>query len=252
MNILITNDDGISSDGIKALEKELGKEHNTYLIAPLKERSVTSMALTIFQSMRVERVNDNHYIADGFPADCVNIGLYAEIFPKIDFVISGINRGVNMGYDMHYSGTVGAAKHGALHGLPSLAVSSGRIDPPDGYQKEAVLVSQFVRNYAKEIRSGEVWNMNFPPEISGHGGLDQLVFTKLGRRRYTEKYEKKNIIGGVSEFQLNGSLLGHDEEPGTDFEAYNLGKIPLTPLQLDLTQFTRLEDLKSRSNELLK
>ncbi len=245
MNILITNDDGISSDGIKALEKELGKNHNTFLIAPLKERSVTSMALTIFQSMRVEKVNDNHYIADGFPADCVNIGLYAEIFPKIDFVISGINRGVNMGYDMHYSGTVGAAKHGALHGLPSLAVSSGRIDPEDGYAKEAILVNEFITKHGSRILPGEVWNLNFPPEVLGKGGLDQLVFTKLGRRRYTEKYEKKNIIGGVSEFQLNGSLLGHDDEPGTDFEAYYAGKIPVTPIQLDLTQFSRLNVLKN-------
>lgn len=247
MNILITNDDGISSDGIKALERELGKSHNTYLIAPLKERSVTSMALTIFSPMRVERVNDNHYIADGFPADCVNIGLYAEIFPKIDFVISGVNRGVNMGYDMHYSGTVGAAKHGALHGIPSLAVSSGRIDPEDGYDREAKLVSEFLTQYASNIKSGEVWNLNFPPEIAGAGGLDQLVFAKLGRRRYTEKYEKKNIIGGVSEFQLNGSLLGHDAEAGTDFEAYDQGKIPVTPIQLDLTKFDRLAEIKAQN-----
>ncbi len=247
MNILITNDDGISSDGIKALEKELGRDHNTYLIAPLKERSVTSMALTVFSSMRVERVNDNHYIADGFPADCVNIGLYAEIFPKIDFVISGINRGVNMGYDMHYSGTVGAAKHGALHGYPSLAVSSGRIDPDDGYSREAILVNEFLKQHAIKIKAGEVWNMNFPPDIAGEGGLDQLIFTKLGRRRYTEKYEKESIIGGVSEFKLNGSLLGHDQDPGTDFEAYYLGKIPITPIQLDLTHFDRLNEIKKLS-----
>lgn len=246
MNLLITNDDGISSAGIKALERVLGKSYNTYLIAPLKERSVTSMALTVFQGMRVERINDNHYIADGFPADCVNIGLYAEIFPKIDFVISGINRGVNMGYDVHYSGTVGAAKHGALHGIPALAVSSGRIDPDDGYTKEAELVLTFLSKYKEKIQSGEVWNLNFPPEISGSGTINEIVFTRLGRRRYSEKYEKKQIIEGVSEFQLNGSLLGHDEETGTDFEAYNQGKLPVTPIQLDLTEKRRLTELQSK------
>ncbi|MDF3819697.1 5'/3'-nucleotidase SurE [Leptospira sp. 96542] len=243
MNILITNDDGISSSGIKALEHTLGKKYNTYLIAPLKERSVTSMALTVFQPMRVEKINDHHYIADGFPADCVNIGLYGEIFPKIDFVISGINRGVNMGYDVHYSGTVGAAKHGALHGIPSLAVSSGRIDPEDGYEREAILVANFLESYNNQIKAGEVWNLNFPEEISGTGTMRELAFVRLGRRRYTEKYDKIQIIGGVSEFQLNGSLLGHDDESGTDFEAYHLGKIPVTPIQLDLTSYTRLESL---------
>ncbi len=247
MNILITNDDGISSSGIKALETTLKSKHNTYLIAPLKERSVTSMCLTVFQSMRVERINDNHYVADGFPADCVNIGLYAEIFPKIDLVLSGINRGVNMGFDVHYSGTVGAAKHGALHGIPSLAVSSGRIDPQDGYEREAKLVLEFLEKWGSQILSGEVWNLNFPPDIAGLGGLDQLIFTRLGKRRYTEKYDKKSIIEGISEFQLNGSLLGHDVEPGTDFEAYYAGKIPVTPILLDMTERTRLVALQNQS-----
>jgi len=244
LNLLITNDDGISSSGIKALEEVLGHTHSTYLIAPLKERSVTSMCLTVFQSMRVERINDNHYIADGFPADCVNIGLYGDIFPKIDMVLSGINRGVNMGFDVHYSGTVGAAKHGALHGIPSIAISSGRIDPPDGYKREASLVSEFLDRYAKLLREGEVWNLNFPPEIGGGAGLDQLKLSKLGRRRYIEKYEKNSIIGGVSEFQLNGSLLGHENEAGTDFEAYYQNKIPLTPILLNMTETERLRELE--------
>jgi len=245
VKILITNDDGISSAGIKALERVLGREHETFLIAPLKERSVTSMCLTVFQPMRVEKINDNHFIADGFPADCVNIGLYAEIFPPVDLVLSGINRGVNMGFDVHYSGTVGAAKHGGLHGLPALAVSSGIIDPEDEYEREACLVSEFLGRFGGEIRGGEVWNINFPEKISGKGGLDQLVLTKLGRRRYTEKYDKKTIIAGVSEFQLNGSLLGHDAEPGTDFEAFYAGKIPLTPILLDMTEKNRLQELKN-------
>lgn len=244
MNILITNDDGISSSGIIALERVLGKKYQTFLIAPLKERSVTSMALTVFQSMRVEKINDNHYIADGFPVDCVNIGLYAEIFPKIDFVISGINRGVNMGYDVHYSGTVGAAKHGALHGIPSLAVSSGRIDPEDGYQKEAEFVLEFLESFVDAIHPGEIWNLNFPPQILDGLSLKDIRFSKLGRRRYTEQYEKNPIIAGVSEFRLNGSILGHDQELGTDFEAYYAGLVPLTPIQLDLTESVRLAELR--------
>ena len=89
--------------------------------------------------------------------------------------------------------------------------------------------------------------MNFPPEIAGNGGLDQLVFARLGRRRYTEKYDKKTIIGGVSEFQLNGSLLGHDQDAGTDFEAYYQGKLPVTPIQLDLTHYSRLDGIKKIS-----
>ncbi len=152
-----------------------------------------------------------------------------------------------MGFDVHYSGTVGAAKHGALHGIPSLAVSSGRIDPQDGYEREAKLVLEFLEKWGSQILSGEVWNLNFPPDIAGLGGLDQLIFTRLGKRRYTEKYDKKSIIEGISEFQLNGSLLGHDVEPGTDFEAYYAGKIPVTPILLDMTERTRLVALQNQS-----
>jgi 5'-nucleotidase len=240
MNILITNDDGISSQGILALERFLSRDHNTFLVAPLKEKSCTSMALTLFSGMRVEMVNENHYIVDGFPADCVNIGLYSGIFPKIDLVLSGINRGVNMGYDVHYSGTVGAAKHGALHGITSLAVSSVRIDPSDGYEREALLVRDFINQYFNKLNPATVYNINFPEKIKAPGDLTNLVWTKLGRRVYTENYIKNHIIGGVSEFTLNGSQLSFMEDPGSDFEAFEEGNIPISTVLLDLTDTKEL------------
>lgn len=235
MNILITNDDGISSAGILALERFLSRDHNTYLVAPLKEKSCTSMALTLFSGMRVEMVNENHYIADGYPADCVNIGLYSGIFPKIDLVLSGINRGVNMGYDVHYSGTVGAAKHGSLHGITSLSVSSSRIDPEDGYEREALLVRDFLNEYHHRLTPSTVYNINFPTDLRPPGDLSLLTWTHLGRRVYTENYEKKHIIGGVSEFILNGSELDFHADPGSDFEAFESGLIPISAVRLDLT-----------------
>ncbi|MCC5815747.1 MAG: 5'/3'-nucleotidase SurE [Leptospira sp.] len=240
MNILITNDDGISSQGILALERFLSRDHNTFLVAPLKEKSCTSMALTLFSGMRVEMVNESHYIVDGFPADCVNIGLYSGIFPKIDLVLSGINRGVNMGYDVHYSGTVGAAKHGALHGITSLAVSSVRIDPSDGYEREALLVRDFINQYYNKLTPATVYNINFPENINAPGDLTNLVWTKLGRRVYTENYVKNHIIGGVSEFTLNGSQLSFMDDPGSDFEAFEEGNIPISTVLLDLTDTKEL------------
>lgn len=241
MNILITNDDGISSQGILALERFLSRDHNTYLVAPLKEKSCTSMALTLFEGMRVERVNDNHYIVDGFPADCVNIGLYSGIFPEIDLVLSGINRGVNMGYDVHYSGTVGAAKHGALHGKLSISASSVRIDPADGYEREAILVRDFINEYATRLKNDIVYNLNFPEEIRGNKDLTELKWTYLGKRVYRENYIKKNIIGGVSEFTLNGSELDRMHEVGSDFEAFENGYIPISAVRLNMTHSEELE-----------
>lgn len=240
-NILITNDDGISSAGILALERFLSRDHNTYLVAPLKEKSCTSMALTLFSGMRVEMVNENHYIVDGYPADCVNIGLYGGIFPKIDLVLSGINRGVNMGYDVHYSGTVGAAKHGALHGITSLAVSSVRIDPADGYEREAILVRDFINTHLDRLRPATVYNMNFPETLADPGDLSLVEWTHLGKRMYTERYDKTHIIGGIHEFTLNGSVLDYVPEPGSDFAAFDAGRIPISTVLLDLTDSKELK-----------
>ncbi|TGK26367.1 5'/3'-nucleotidase SurE [Leptospira stimsonii] len=247
MNILITNDDGIASSGIKALEKVLQKEHNTFLIAPLRERSATSMALSIYDSMRVEKINDNHYIVDGYPADCVNIGLHGEIFPKIDLVLSGINRGVNMGHDVHYSGTVGAARHGAIHDRLALAVSSGNINRDYDYIQEAEFVLEFINGYSAVLKTGTVYNINIPPDFVS--SMENLRITKLGRRTYEDTYSKKNIIGGIADFYLGGSELGHFEEEGTDFSAFFSGLISLTPLSLDQTDSSLLKELSESVNK---
>ncbi|WP_061223501.1 5'/3'-nucleotidase SurE [Leptospira weilii] len=249
MNILITNDDGIASSGIKALEAILQKEHDTFLIAPLRERSATSMALSIYDSMRVERINDNHYIVDGYPADCVNIGLHGDIFPKIDFVLSGINRGVNLGHDIHYSGTVGAARHGAVHSRLSLAVSSGNVTKDYDYIREAEFVRHFINEYSSLLKVGIVYNMNIPFDFVS--SMEDLRITRLGKRTYEDTYSKKNIIGGIADFYLGGSELGHATEEGTDFTAFFSGKISLTPLSLDQTDFSLVRELSdSFSNRL--
>jgi 5'-nucleotidase len=242
MNILITNDDGISSAGIKALEKVLGKNHSTFLVAPLKEKSATSMALTIFDKMRVEKFNSNHYVVDGFPVDCVNIGLHGDIFPKIDLVISGINRGVNMGYDVHYSGTVGAARHAAIHKIKSIAVSSGNRNDSYDYISEAGDISKFIQDHYNNLTPGFIYNINFPVEYKPY---PELKSTKLGIRTYTDSYHKTNIYENISEYFLGGSELGSSITDDSDFLAYDLGYISITPISLETTAFSELEKIKN-------
>lgn len=245
MNILITNDDGISSNGILALEKVLSRKHQTFLIAPLKERSATSMGLSIYDSLRVEKVNENHIIVDGYPVDCANIGLHGGVFPKIDLVISGINRGVNMGHDVHYSGTVGAARHGAIHNRISLAVSSGIVDKTYDFLKEAELVFEIIEAWTKNFLPGTVYNINIPAKFES--SLSEIETVVLGKRTYVDTYHSNPIIGGISEFYLGGSELGYIQEEGTDFDAFFRGKIALTPLGLDQTDRKELEDFARKT-----
>lgn len=242
MNILITNDDGISSNGIIALEKVLSEKHETYLIAPLRERSATSMAITIFDSMRVEKINDRHFIVDGYPVDCVNIGLHGNIFPKIDLVISGINRGVNMGHDVHYSGTVGAARHAAVHNYPALAVSSGKREAGADYTSEAKLVLQIIEDSFHKLKRGIIYNINFPMSLKPYP--DSIRITTLGVRTYLDTYEKKPIYENIADYFLGGSELGQRVTSGSDFEAYELGNISITPILLNTTDFSEIQRAK--------
>ncbi|MCB1143094.1 MAG: 5'/3'-nucleotidase SurE [Leptospiraceae bacterium] len=243
MNILITNDDGISSNGIRALEKVLGKKHSTFLIAPLKEKSATSMALSIFDKLRVEKVMENHYIVDGFPVDCVNIGLHGNIFPKIDLVLSGINRGVNLGHDVHYSGTVGAARHGAIHDYMSIALSSGNIDKDYSYIPEAEMFLEILETKLDIFQKGIVYNINFP--VNFDSSPDKIKLTTLGKRVYYDTYEINSIYEGISDFFLGGSELGKVITPGSDFEAYEKGYVSITPISLYPSDYDEYKRLKS-------
>jgi 5'-nucleotidase len=244
MNVLITNDDGISSNGIKALEKILKQKFQTFLIAPLKEKSATSQALSIFDRLRVEKISSDHYIVDGFPVDCVNIGLHGKIFPEIDIVISGINRGVNMGNDVHYSGTVGAARHAAIHNKLSFAVSSGNISKECNYEAEATVILDLLANHLDSFQRGFVYNINFPKEWKKS---NPIKITKLGVRTYSDAYEANTIYENISEFYLGGSKLGHLILPGTDFEAFYSGHISVTPISLETTAFEEVIRLQDAS-----
>lgn len=242
MNVLITNDDGISSNGIITLEQVFKKKHKTFLIAPLRERSVTSQALSVIERLRVEKVYDDHYIVDGYPADCVNIGLFGNIFPAIDIVISGINRGVNMGNDVHYSGTVGAARHAAVHGLTAFSISCGNIKPDADYIHEAEMFLHFYETYHLSFKKGIVYNINFPEKYNHE--LSEFRVAKLGKRTYKDNYNVTELIGGISEFYLGGSGLGFQDIEGTDFFEFKRHKIPVTPLALDVTDYTEYNNLQ--------
>jgi 5'-nucleotidase len=243
-NVLITNDDGIESAGILALEKSMRKVFKTFLIAPSKERSATSMALTIFDKMKVEKISENHYIVDGYPVDCTNIGLHGKIFPPIDIVISGINRGVNMGHDVHYSGTVGAARHGAIHDKISFAVSSGKSGWGYDYEKEAEFIVKLFTEKLSAFKKGVVYNINLPKEFSG--SLNDIKITRLGSRTYMDNYEVTTISENESVYFLGGSDLGFKTTPGSDFEAFHNQFVSLTPISLHPTEHSEVDELVNR------
>lgn len=156
MKILISNDDGIAAMGIKALMKELSKDHEVYAIAPDRERSAAGHSLTLHTPIRVEELEPQFgakrvWVTSGTPGDCVKIGINAILSKEEqpDIVISGINHGPNLGIDILYSGTVSCAMEGAMLGVPSIAVSLASMSMEPLYFE---VTAKFVRKFLKELK----------------------------------------------------------------------------------------------------
>ncbi|MBQ5471441.1 MAG: 5'/3'-nucleotidase SurE [Treponema sp.] len=142
MNILVTNDDGYQADGLKVLVKELSKQHTVYVIAPDGNRSGASHSITMYRDHIIKKIEENVWSYTGNPVDCVIVGLKSNLLSEpIDLIVSGINHGANMGTDIIYSGTASAAREGALHNIPSIAVS---LDKDNAVSKDFELLSQNV------------------------------------------------------------------------------------------------------------
>ena len=131
MHILVTNDDGIHSPALLQLRRALSPFGRITIVAPDRNQSATSQALTLHRPLRIHPLGDDVYSVDGTPADCVLVAFHGSLIDRPDFIVSGINHGPNMGEDVFYSGTVAAAIEGVLQGVPSLAASLVTRKPND-------------------------------------------------------------------------------------------------------------------------
>jgi 5'-nucleotidase len=241
MNILLTNDDGIHSRGIKSLGDVLGESHNVFVVAPHEERSACSNAITVRRDLDVQTVSENRYSVTGYPADCVNIGLNGELLPEIDLVISGINHGPNLGEDVFFSGTVAGARTAMIFGVSGIALSLDCLGDSDYFDDTARFISDYIRLLRPLIGSAPFcFNINYPDipaqEILG------VKYTYLGKRNYRDSYRIVEREGGGMRLQLNGTIESPDLD-GSDVSELRRGHISVTPLKLDCTDYTHLDRL---------
>ena len=153
MKILFTNDDGITAEGLIILERIFSKYHETYIIAPDRERSACSNIFTVRDELTVTKISDRVFSVNGYPADCVSLALHSDLIPEIDLVISGINHGPNLGDDVHFSGTVAGARTAYIFGKPGIAFSIDSFHKASPNMPEA---SEFLAEYIKD-------NVKIPP-----------------------------------------------------------------------------------------
>ncbi|GAA0078603.1 5'/3'-nucleotidase SurE [Clostridium sp. CTA-5] len=247
MNILITNDDGISARGIRVLAEKISKKHNVIVVAPREQKSASSHSISIHTPIKIREekisgLNCKAYSVVGTPADCTQVGL-SLLADDIDVVISGINRGVNSGIDILYSGTVSAAIEGAIYNVPSIAISM-EVDwdrDDEDYSKAANWVSK-VLDLAEEkyLKNNVVLNINVPnideQDIKG------LKVCKIGKSTYKTEYilldEDDDKI-----YQTKG-VRNEIEKDETDLYFLSQGYVTLTPLHFDFTNFKILDEVK--------
>ncbi len=251
MRVLISNDDGIYANGLQTLAERLSHQYEVYVSAPDRERSATGHALTLHKPLRIEEVDFGNKVKRAFsvtgtPSDCVKIALNALISDlKIDVVISGINHGPNLGADVLYSGTVSAALEGAIHGLPSVAVSL-----VNGYDKLANFTygADFIASFlpkALEIGIPEksILNINIPAvPLKDMAGVK---VTELGTRMYTDTYEKRVDPRGGVYYWLAGEAIEEGESEVSDVEAIRNNLVSVSPVHYNLTNYKALDTLKS-------
>jgi 5'-nucleotidase len=245
--ILVTNDDGIFSEGIKLLAEALSALGEVWVVAPDREQSAMGHALTLSRPLRMQKVEERRYAVDGTPTDCVNLGILSLLkdHPP-DLVASGINFGLNLGDDVTYSGTVSATFEGTLLGIPSVAFSQEVAEgfafaPAAAFARE---LCGLLLNGGLDIPRDLLLNVNIPA-----GPIQGVSFTRLGRRVYKQSVIEKLDPRGRKYYWIAGTPHW-DRASGTDYEAVVGGSISVTPLHLDLTYYPGLESFAALRDRL--
>jgi 5'/3'-nucleotidase len=241
MHILLSNDDGYFAPALAVLADTLSRIAEITVVAPERDRSGASNSLTLDRPLSLRKSHNGYYYVNGTPTDCVHLAVTGMLEELPDMVISGINDGANMGDDTIYSGTVAAATEGFLLGIPSLAVSL--VSKSGGnYATAARVTAEIVQRFAKQSYAQPLLlNVNVPDVA--YAELKGFEVTRLGRRHKAEPVVKTHNPRGETVYWVGAAGGVQDAGEGTDFHAVLHHKVSITPLQIDLTQFSQLEDL---------
>ena len=244
MNVLLTNDDGIKAAGLRALLHAMPEGVRVHVVAPASEKSACSHSISLGQKLRVEQFSANgvqEYVVHGTPVDCVKFALSELKGFKPDLILSGINQGANTGVSVYYSGTISAAREGLINGVPSVAIS---LCSRMSINFEASLA--FVQTLLCGYRDGmflldNMLNVNIPDLPLGK--IQGVKITKQAASRFIEEFVANTERDGKKVYTLAGEIELLDGDGTSDEEAIMKGYISVTPLKLDLTDYSAMSFL---------
>jgi len=231
--ILVSNDDGYQSEGLRSLVAAMEALGEVWVVAPEVEQSASSHAISIHRPLRLREVRPRWYAVDGTPTDCAWLGIHHVLKdrrPRI--LVSGINHGPNLADDVTYSGTLAAAMEASMIGVPAIAVSLagwGTLDFGPAARFARALVAAAL---ARDLPSNLLLNVNVPPNVEPGG----FVVTRLGKHSYGSDVVEKTDPRGRKYYWIGGNEYQHEDIPGSDCNAVLREKrVSVTPLSLDLT-----------------
>ena len=242
MRILISNDDGYFAPGLACLAEHLAKVAEVVVVAPERDRSGASNSLTLDRPLKLRQAANGFFYVNGTPTDCVHLAVTGMLDHQPDMVVSGINAGANMGDDTIYSGTVAAATEGFLLGIPAIAVSlTGQ--KMANYETAAKVAAELVQRFANQTHS-HPWLLNVNVPDVAHDQLRGIEVTRLGKRHKAEPVVKASNPHGETVYWVGAAGKAQDAGEGTDFHAIAQQQVSVTPLQIDLTQYSQLDAVR--------
>jgi len=240
---MLSNDDGYFSPGLACLAEVLSAVAEVIVVAPERDRSGASNSLTLDRPLNLRRAANGFYYVNGTPTDCVHLAVTGMLDTQPDMVISGINAGANMGDDTIYSGTVAAATEGFLLGIPAIAVSLvGR--KWANYDTAARVVKDLVLQFEKNTHV-HPWLLNVNVPDIPYEQLKGREVTRLGKRHKAEPVVKSINPHGETVYWVGAAGKEQDAGTGTDFNAIARQCVSITPLQIDLTQYSQLDAVRN-------
>ena len=246
MLILLTNDDGIYAPGLAAMERELARMGEVYVVAPATEQSGVGHSITYLSPLIVKELFDGRqrrgWAVEGSPADCVKVGIFEFCPRRPDLVVSGINGGLNAGINILYSGTVAAAIEGAFFGITSMAVSL-EFDEHAQVDKAARIAREVIEQVLEKRKSPQLYNLNIPT-AAVNGERSELQVVPMGLAHYGEQYEKRVDPRGRTYFWALSDPAPTPSDHETDLSALRKGYVTLSPLHFDLTSRQVLTEME--------
>jgi 5'-nucleotidase len=240
--ILVTNDDGVDSDGILSLAEGVAPLGDIWVVAPDRNQSAMSHALTLATPLRVKRHSEQVFACSGTPTDCVFMGVLHLLPRQPDLVVSGINHGPNLGDDVSYSGTVSAALEAAIMGIPGIAFSHVGLARND-FRDCEVFARQISERVLREGLPKKTYlNVNVPDVP--RGDVTGVEVTTLGHRFYEDSIVEAKDPRGKPYYWIGGSGYDFTDIPGSDCTAVHEGRISITALQCDPTHREGLDMLR--------